>query len=198
MARTNFLKRCIYKVKSVLLDILGDIQYYKYPNFLLYCPTTFKIKHHQARIAEALIQPGDIILRRYDHYADGLFIPGKYSHTGIYIGNGQMIHAISEGVSRIDIGDFLRCDGFIILRPSGGQQTAIARAEMMVGRPYDFNFEPGSARLYCHELGAVAYKELKIEAFHPSLFGITFKRMKKVYIDKSFLTNKNFSAILEI
>lgn len=198
MARKKIFKKMAYKTKSVLLNILGDIQYYKYPLFLIYNPTTFKIKHHQARVAEKMIQPGDIILRRYDHYMDGLFIPGKYSHTGIYIGNGMMIHAIAEGVQEIDIGDFLRCDGFIILRPSSGQEVAIARAKKMLGRLYDFNFAPGSGRLYCHEVGAVAYRELNVQRFHPTFLGFTFKKLQKVFIDKSFLTNKNFTPILEM
>jgi len=42
-----------------------------------------------------VIKPGDLILRAYECYLDGLFIPGTYTHTGIYIGDGKVIHAVA-------------------------------------------------------------------------------------------------------
>jgi cell wall-associated NlpC family hydrolase len=55
-----------------------------------------------------VIWPGDIVLRGYNHYLDGKFIPDplKYSHGAIYVGDNTLIHAVAEGVSTVNIVDF--------------------------------------------------------------------------------------------
>lgn len=75
----------------------------------------------------AEVRPGDILLRRYDNYLDGYFIPGRFSHSGVYIGDGLIVHAMSSGVQKIDIIDFLRCDGFAILRTYNAEAAAKRR-----------------------------------------------------------------------
>jgi len=137
-----------------------------------------------------------LILRKYYWYLDSYFIPGRYSHTGVYIGEGKLIHAIAEGVSEVDIIDYLRCDGFIILRPSSGQENAIKRCKEWLGKTYDFDFKSGNKSLYCHEVGAEAYKELNIEKKVPAIWkGLI--RGKKTFLADSFLTNDNFKVIHE-
>ena len=61
------------------------------------------------------------MLRGYDNYLDGYFIddPHGYSHGAIYVGDGKIIHAVAQGVSEIDVLDFMRCDRICVLRPSG-------------------------------------------------------------------------------
>lgn len=89
------MKKLFYWLKKKFLSFFGDLKYFKYPFFLVYDPGSYKVKGYHTREVLALLQPGDIILRGYDSYVDGLFIPGAYSHTGLYVGDGKMIHAVA-------------------------------------------------------------------------------------------------------
>lgn len=181
-------------IKKTLLSMFGDMKVYKWPLFLVYCPDSFRVKGLHTLEVIDLIQPGDIIQRKYVHYLDGYFIPGSYSHTGVYIGNNKVIHAIAEGVSEINLIDFMRCDAVRILRPVSGQEMAIEKAKALLETPYDFSFKDGEDSLYCHELGAACYSHLKIEKKRPRLFKIEFG--KPCYLSESFET-EDFELIYE-
>ena len=185
------------KIKHGFLNILGDIKVYPFPMFIVYDPTTFAVKGYHTRQAMDIIEPGCILLRRYSCYADGFFIPGKFSHSAIYVGDGKVIHAIAEGVEEIDIIDFLRCDGFCILRPRDAEmaEKAVARAKDEMGTPYDFDFADGAQAFYCHELTATCFTEYGIQKKDVRILGI---KVKPRYTCDSFLTNGNFEKILEI
>jgi hypothetical protein len=184
------------RIKNMLLTILGDLKFFPIPPVIVHAPNTFSVKGKHTRRAMGLIKPGDLILRKYHGYLDGIFIPGKYSHTGIYVGNGYVIHAVAEGVCREDIIDFLRCDKFTILRPRCGQSMAITRCTGMLGSPYDFDFKSGNRAMYCHELAADAYHELGVVKKIPTLMkGLI--RGKSVFLADSFLSNDNFSTVYE-
>ena len=185
-----------YNIKKKLLTIFGDIKIYPYPCFVVYCPDTHSVKGPEIRQAMDMVQIGDLILRKYVRYLDGYFIPGEYSHTGIYIGNGIMIHAIAEGVVACDIIDYLRCDAFIILRPSSGQEEAVSRVIKWKGKEYDFSFKANDDKMYCHELAASAYKELNIKMVVGKV--IWFLKTPPSYLSESFLSNANFETILEV
>lgn len=191
----KFLK----SIKNGFLKIFGDIKIFKYPFFLVYDPDDYLITGECIRDIVDKVRPGDLLLRRYVHYLDGWFIPGKYSHTGIYIGDGKVIHSVSEGVCYIDIYDFIKCDGIIILRPKSGQNEAIEKAKKFVeeSTQYDFDFKDDNETLYCHELAALCYKNLKIEKLVPSLFYGLIKSKTKRYLADSFLTSPDFSIIKE-
>lgn len=182
----------------MLLTFLGDIKYFTRPPILVYHPVTFKAKGSLTRQAINLLEPGDLILRGYDCYVDGFFIPGTYSHTGIYVGDNQMIHAIAEGVEQCDIIDFLRCDRFCILRPDGDKLLAIERAKIFLEEktPYDFDFVSGNKALYCHELGAMAYEELEVPKMIPALFYGLIKG-QPAYLADSFLNSEHFVKVFE-
>lgn len=193
------MRRLFYYIKSKFLTFFGDIKYFKFPFFLVYDPDEYLIDGEKTRDIMRKIKPGDLILRKYRHYLDGLFIPGKYSHTGIYIGNGKVIHAIAEGVSKIDLLDFVKCDYICILRPKEGQKEAIEKARecCIKGIPYDFSFKEGDKALYCHELGAVCYKNLNIEKKTPILFNGLIKSKTPRWLAESFLTSPDFKLIAE-
>ena len=188
----------LYDIKSTLLTWFGDIKVYRYPFWMVYCPTSFRAKGKQTREAMGVIKEGDIILRGYSDYLDGKFIPGKYSHTGLYVGDGSVIHSTAEGVNEIDIIDFLRCDRFCILRPSGLQDVAIRRARRFLKDkiPYDFDFSPWNNAMYCHELGAQCYYGLNITKKTPTLFHGLFKG-KPAFLAESFLESPDFTIVLE-
>lgn len=118
-------------------------------------------------------QSGDIILRKYDCYADSLFIPGEYTHSGICVGDGLVLHMIADGKVLDSLIDFVKdCDGFLLLRPEyeeGGAATAVAWAKSVEAQ-YDFFFTPdefadlvddvgrevAEMYLYCSEYTAIA------------------------------------------
>jgi len=182
----NFL----YRIKSALLTFFGDIKVYPFPMFIVYCPDSFRVKGQETRKAMETVQPGDLILRKYIHYLDGYFIPGKYSHTGIYVGDGKVVHVVAEGVTEIDIIDFLRCDSFAILRPKRDVELAMYLLKQFFGKPYDFSFKAGNGKFYCHELAAVSYPNLQIRKIKVPFAG------EKILAD-SFLRSPDFTTVLE-
>lgn len=187
------------RLKEKLLRIFGDIKIQKWPPFLYYEPGDYyKVSGaDSARIAE-LVQPGDILLRGYRNYLDGVFIPGEYSHTGVYIGNGLVTHAVAEGVCSVNLFDFLRCDRVMVLSPVGGVDKALERLEKWKGARYDFDFTGGNEAFYCHELAALAYQELDIRKVVPYLGIFRFCRMEKKYLAESFIESPDFWTIIEI
>lgn len=186
------------RLKEKFLRIFGDIKILPYPPFLYYQPGDYyKASGAEARRAMQMLRPGDIICRGYDSYLDGFFIPGRFSHTGVYTGSGKITHAVAEGVSQIDTIDFLRCDRFIVIRPKSGQDQALKRLAGWIGRPYDFDFASDNGAMYCHELAAEAYKELQIQKIVPYLGFIRFHKLRPTYLAESFTTNPNFKIIFK-
>jgi len=186
-------------LKDKFLKIFGDIKVFKYPFFLVYDPDDYLINGPKIRDIINTVQPGDLLIRRYQHYLDGWFIPGKYSHTGIYIGDGKVIHSVAEGVTIIDVFDFIKCDGIAIARPSSGQDDAIKKAKELVSKntQYDFDFEDDNDTVYCHELAALCYNNLRIEKKVPKLFYGIIRLHQKKYLAESFLTSPDFTLIKE-
>jgi len=149
------------------LKIFGDIKVYKFPFFLLYDPGSYLIKGNETREIMNTLEPGDILIRGYNNYLDGYFIPGFFSHSALYLGNvpnenniqlipstreqfyaeGEqiIIHAMAEGVFMEDLLNFCRCDYIVVLRPPDVTQEDIDniynRALMQLGTPYDFKFD---------------------------------------------------------
>jgi uncharacterized protein YycO len=144
-------KSFIYKLLARFLTWFGDIR-------IELTPPATRARHFRKLLT--LVQPGDVICRKYDSYLDSIFIPGEYTHSGIVTHKDTMIHAIAEGVERIDVLDFvLDTEGFILLRPRYDREINVMNtvifAENQVGKPYDFLFEYGeSETFYCHELTA--------------------------------------------
>ncbi len=117
---------------------LGQIKLSKSPLFLAYRPRSFALKGSQVREVMKKVQFGDVLVRSYNNYLDGFFIPGTFTHVGFYLGpvteenlkkiakventntfhTGQqmVIHAIGNKVYLEDLIDFCRCDGLAIMR----------------------------------------------------------------------------------
>lgn len=120
------------------LKVFGDIKVFKWPMFLIYDPGSYLVKGHDMREVLDMVQPGDILLRGYNNYLDGYFIPGYFSHVGFYVGQVKVedvekvsipkgkhlfcsgeqmvVHAMAEGVFVQDILDFCRADRMLIVR----------------------------------------------------------------------------------
>lgn len=190
-----------YKYWVKFLTIINKVKIFNTPCYIIYDPSEFdyKIRGEHIRDIEGLLEPGDIVFRSYDHYLDGFLIPGKFQHSGIYIGNNKIIDAISTGVREIDVIDFFQADKALVVRPNFGQDKAIERVKKWVGKSYDFKFNSeDSEEFYCHELTANAYKELNFKKVTPKLFGITFSFLSPRYISDSIIDNEHINNIFGI
>lgn len=119
------------------LTVFGDIKVFSWPLFVVYDPGSYRVKGEDMREVMGKVRPGDILVRRYDQYLDGYFIPGYFSHVGMYlgkvgdedlahvrpehrqhlrVGEGVVLHALAEGVLMEDLLNFCRCDGLLVLR----------------------------------------------------------------------------------
>ena len=192
------MKKLLYTFLAKFLTIFGDIKIFKWPLFIVYDPVTFKLSGTQMLEALDTLQPGDVILRGYDMYADGKLIPGDYSHGAIYVGDDIVIHAVASGVSKIDPISFFMCDRICILRPKSGKKQAIAKAKKLEATnvPYDFAYQRGASALYCFELCAECYPKLKIKTkVAKSFFGLLKK--SNVYLAESFIESPSFKKVFE-
>ena len=155
-----------YKFKSMIINWFGDIKIYPYPMFIMFGSTSYKIKGEDTREIVDAIQPGDILLRRYNHYISGLMIPGYFTHAAIYIGDNKVVHALGDGVIEEDILTFCRCDDIGIIRCRNQEMIdyAIDFAKKQIGKEYDFDFNTENPdEFYCTELVYYAYQKPMME-----------------------------------
>lgn len=192
------MKKILYKIWSKFLTMFGNIKIFKWPLFLVYDPNYFNVGGKQVLDIIQILKPGDIILRGYDCYLDGLFIPDplSYSHGSIYIGNGKIIHAVAEGVSETDIIEFTRCDRIAIFRPKKYQRSAIKKAKDFLknNTPYDFGFNNSVSSLYCFELCGLCYEKLNIPTITVKKFFGLIKK-KNVFLAESFFKSPDMKCI---
>ena len=191
------------KIWHKFLDIFGELHISKYPLWMMYDPTYFKMTGTKILEVLNLVKPGDILIRGYDGYADGYFIPysenhGRYSHAGIYVGNNEVIHAVSPCVSTIHLIDFVECDRLAILRPKSGIDKAILNAKAFAKNviKYDFDFSKGSNSLYCFELCAECYPNLAIERKDARILGGLIRR-NECYLASSLFESKDLELVFE-
>jgi hypothetical protein len=81
---------------------IGTLKYFTSPWSVVEDPSSYKIKGDEVRqLIDNILQPGDILLRGYDGYLDGVLIGntgdstgiGKYfSHAALYIGDVDDVH----------------------------------------------------------------------------------------------------------
>lgn len=192
------MKRLLYTLLSKFLTWFGDIKVFPRPMFIVRDPEYFKMTGDKILEVVSLLKPGDIILRGYDYYLDGKFIPDKlkFSHGALYVGNNKIIHAVAEGVSYTNVVEFCECDRIAIFRPKKGQKAAIAKAKKFVKNkvPYDFGFERGTSAMYCFELCGECYDKLDIpRCTVKKLFGILKK--EDVFLAESFFKSKDLTCI---
>lgn len=160
----------LYSLQKYVFGFIGDIKWagIKHPFWFTINAVGYRLKGEHYRKIRHLIQPGDIVIRRFEGYIDKWFIPGFWNHAGIYIGDDgdkpeQVIHAVSEGVIQEDFLNFMRTDHMLILRAPAGKKgknidNAISLAKSVVGAPYDFGFDFTDAnRFSCTELVAYCY-----------------------------------------
>ncbi len=163
----------LYNIQKKLFTFIGNIQYYgwKHPFWFSVSAPGYQLKGEHYRIVKPLLQPGDIVLQRFEGWVDKWFIPGFWNHAAIYIGSKeeQVVHAVSEGVLIEDIINFMRTDHMIILRPKDVSLTneAINKAIGIVGCEYDFIFDfSNNVRFACTEVIDYCYGGKFVKSRH--------------------------------
>jgi hypothetical protein len=145
--------------------ITGVKYYFRFPLFFYHDPEPPQnVRFNKVEEIARIIQPGDVLLRRHDHYIDGLILSQTtyFTHAGIFYGTvdgkeNQVIHAIgSKGVSWIDLDEFARCDDIALLRfeidpklqqeevrkPTRTSMSFLAENKLAAFKMPEFIFEP--------------------------------------------------------
>ncbi len=162
-----------YKIKSKVEEFVAGIEIIPYPMFVILKSHPYEVNGPLLRKLLNNIQPGDILLRRFKYYISHWFIPGYYTHAGLYVGSNEMIHMLGDGITKEDILTFARCDEIKLLRFHDSNDSnkhivlrAIADAYKYYSKDvqYDFDFKPKNSKFYCTELidtcfeGNIKYK----------------------------------------
>jgi len=133
-----------FKVVRRLIFFFGDLRRLQKFPFLTWDVSEHLIDYNEIENMLHLLRPGDVILHRDRGYASNFFIGGAMTHAGLYIGNKQLVEAISEGVKRRHVTHILHSDYAIVLRPQlSDRQKAQACGEalQLQGCPYDVMFD---------------------------------------------------------
>lgn len=184
------------KIPKFLIKLTGDVRLSKRPLFISYRPRIHKVKGFEVRQILDVIEPGDILLRRYDGYLNTIFTPGFWGHAGLVITDRKVIHAIGKGVIQEDVLDFCRADSVVVLRVKyvGLIESAIEMAKKLererTAYDYEFRSNDKAKKVYCTELVDFCYnnifnKDYKIVARNNVLIpeGIRFSISVKTIIE---------------
>lgn len=143
-------------VKRCIINSIGNIRLYD-GGIILWGKSGYEIDGTDQRQVFDIIQPGDIVFRRYDHYVGSIAVPGYWSHVGLYIGEPHfIIHAAGGGVTKDDILTFMRADSLAVMRCLDDTllipAIEYAKSKFEAQTPYDYDFRPSNDALYCSEL----------------------------------------------
>lgn len=86
--------------------------------------------------------------------------PGMIDHVAIYVGNGQVIEAISEGVTTTPLLQLKQREGgyYLIGVVNGAnKRQSVQNSFTYLGRNYDHLYLPDNDDIYCSELVELAY-----------------------------------------
>ncbi len=86
----------------------------------------------------------------------------KINHVGIYIGNDTVVEAVSKGVVKSRLTEFLEKSKNVYLAKIDDEslkETAVKKAIKNLGKPYNFEyFNNDGSTLYCSQLVYECYK----------------------------------------
>lgn len=145
----------IYNLKKKIITIFGDLEWHKFPCFLIYNPKHYALKGAHFQEVSEKIQPYDVLLRRFDKYLDNGFIPGFWNHAGIYLPDKTILHAVAEGMKKEILFDFMKADHICILRPKFEVNNTQVKKQIasLLDKEYDFDFDfENGDRLSCTEV----------------------------------------------
>ncbi len=132
------------------------------------------------RLASGILKKGDIILTGGFRTISGFFLGKYFTHSLLYRGSGECIHADVDGVDTVALEELFQVyDNLVILRPQINHEPdqiinqALSFAANQIGKPYDFYFEHVSDRHYCTLLINTAYAQAGFNT------GLNINRPKK-------------------
>ncbi len=187
------LKKSLENLKIGVIRSVSNIRVYR-GGVIWFGDSSYHLKGPECRDILNVLKPGDLLLRRFDHYLGALAIPGYWCHVAIYVGNNLVIQMSTTGINSEDILTFLRSDNIIVLRPNIRYKhltsQAIEKAYQYLPQniPYDFEFNfKDASKMSCTELIRDCYnypefytKKLKNyivpDDFLHSIFDIIWKR----------------------
>ena len=204
-------------VKQWFLDTLGNIRFYRCPMWFVVNPSRHRVTAWHIRKALKALERGDVIVRKYDTYLMSYFIPGRFSHSCVYVGGSDdrdyVVHALGTGVQMTDVIDFLMCcDEFAILRPKCGsdiKSKACDIAKSYIGAQYDYRFDicedysnkdevdKRTKSVYCHELTRSCYPTLNIPTVQPQLWNGMVRSSKRQFLAQSFFDSPDFEVVYD-
>lgn len=183
-------------MKKSIIKKLNDMKLCWSFIFVNFCPNPLKIKPSLYNSIVYKIKPGDVIFRSFDKYLTSYLIKGEMDHSAIYLGDGIVIHAVLDGVKQEHLIDYMMADHIWVYRyPRDLNQLEteilIKKAKSLLGTEYDYGFQSGVNKLYCHEFIAACYK---------TIYGNEqFMEKKKHFFKNYWLAESfNFKKILEI
>jgi hypothetical protein len=182
------------KVKKWLIKNIADIRVYK-GGVILFGDSHYKMRGPDVRYIMNVVRKGDVLLRSYDHYLGAKLTPGFYSHAAIYVGAGEVVHMLGEGITVEDILTFCRCDHVAVLRCDDESMVDVALVQALTwlnrGVKYDYEFESDDDEFYCTEFVWECYgrsKELTFDKYllpddflMTSLFSVIARRPDSAY-----------------
>ena len=221
-----FVSGLCRNVRQWVLDALGRVRVYSRPFWFVFGPKGYKVKAEQLRVALSVLQAGDVLVRKYDSYLLSWFIPGRFSHSGVYVGGelapgtllgsysrGVVVHALNSGVQKTDVIDFLMgCDGFAVLRPKcgpEGKDLACRIARRYIGAQYDYRFDIcedyenreevqlRTKSVYCHELTRSCFPKLRVPTLLPQLWGGMIRSTRRQFLAQSFFDSPDFEVVYD-
>jgi len=152
-----------YRATKLAIKLFGSIQFHKYPFWMSFGNTKYKVRGPEQRHVINIMKPGDMIFRRYDGYINSIFIPGYFSHAALIVDDKTIIHATTHDVVKEDILTFFRTDRIALARMTGTKKKncteAVQKALNVEGTEYDFEFKSGNEEIYCFELCWEAWYE---------------------------------------
>ncbi|PIZ51507.1 hypothetical protein COY27_03350 [Candidatus Woesearchaeota archaeon CG_4_10_14_0_2_um_filter_33_13] len=128
--------------------------------------------------ARLQLKKGDIALLGNLRETSSFFIKGAVTHTALFLGNKEFIHAVGDGVEFVSLHHlFTEYDTIVILRlPHSIRKRrriikdAIKYAKTQLGKPYDFEFTRGIDKIFCTELINESFKhaghDTKLKTFN--------------------------------
>ena len=148
------IREVVYNIKSKVIYFFAHIRLY-WLGFMLFGDPACKIKGPHMRAILDVLQPGDVLLRRFSNTLGSMLTPGYFSHAAFYFGDNKVIHMLGDGIVEEDILTFMECDDIAVIRPPAEKIFRAKEKSLLYlkeGIEYDYHFDTVSKkRFYCTE-----------------------------------------------